>query len=209
MEQKRPHPLRVAINGIDGAGKTMFADELAEILQGAGCSPIRASGDNFANPRSVRYQRGRDSPEGYYFDSFDNQALIRELLMPLGPGGDRRYRTASREHATDQPIDGPVAISPEDAIVLVDGIFLLRPELNSYWDFKIFLRAEFGEALTRAVVRDQGRFGFSRDEIEYRYRHRYLPGQRIYLDAVHPEDLADVVIENSDIHSPRFLKGVG
>jgi uridine kinase len=45
---------RVAIDGVDGAGKTYFADELAEVLGASGRSVIRASVDGFDNPRSIR-----------------------------------------------------------------------------------------------------------------------------------------------------------
>src|SRR5687768_8892138 len=66
----RPHPLRVAIDGVDGVGKTTLANELVDPLRRRGRPVIRASIDGFHNPRSVRYRLGRSSPEGYYKDSF-------------------------------------------------------------------------------------------------------------------------------------------
>lgn len=63
------HPLRVAIDGIDGAGKTTLADELAEPIRGLGREVIRASVDSFHHPREIRYRRGRLSPEGYFTTS--------------------------------------------------------------------------------------------------------------------------------------------
>ncbi len=88
------HPLRVAIDGIDAAGKTTLADELAPLIEAQGRPVIRASIDGFHHPRSVRYRRGPDAPEGYYEDSFDYTALRAMLLDPLGPQGNRRYRRA-------------------------------------------------------------------------------------------------------------------
>jgi len=69
------HPTRVAIDGVDGSGKTTLADELVEPLRRAGRDVIRASVDGFHNPRVVRYTRGPDSPEGYFLDSFDYATL--------------------------------------------------------------------------------------------------------------------------------------
>jgi uridine kinase len=46
--------VRVAIDGVDGAGKTTFANELAEVVGGLGRPVIRASVDGFHNPRVVR-----------------------------------------------------------------------------------------------------------------------------------------------------------
>ena len=58
--------VRVAIDGVDGAGKTTFADELADVLDDLGRPVIRASVDGFHNPRTIRYARGRQSPVGFF-----------------------------------------------------------------------------------------------------------------------------------------------
>lgn len=57
---------RVAIDGVDGAGKTHFADELADVPTGRGTPVVRASVDGFHHPPEVRHRRGRGSPEGYF-----------------------------------------------------------------------------------------------------------------------------------------------
>src|SRR5437763_3560056 len=80
----RPHPVRVAIDGPDAAGKTTLADELAAGLRGRGREAIRASIDGFHRPRAARYRRGPDSPEGYYEDSFD-YAAPRGAARPARP----------------------------------------------------------------------------------------------------------------------------
>jgi len=50
----RPHPIRVAIDGVDGVGKTTLANELVDPLRRRGLLVIRASIDGFHNPGSVR-----------------------------------------------------------------------------------------------------------------------------------------------------------
>jgi len=87
------HPVRVAIDGVDGVGKTYLANEIAESLRKSR-QVIRASVDEFHNPRSVRYRLGRHSAEGYFRDSFNYLALETVLLDPLSPGATRRYRRA-------------------------------------------------------------------------------------------------------------------
>src|ERR1700730_4916224 len=86
--------IRVGIDGVDGAGKTMFATELACKLRRSGRPVIRATVDCFHNPRAIRYARGRSSPEGYFADSYNHAALRAALLDPLSLGGSGRYRTA-------------------------------------------------------------------------------------------------------------------
>jgi uridine kinase len=67
--------VRVAIDGVDAAGKTTLADELAVHLQAHGRQVVRGSIDGFLRPRVERYRRGSESPEGYYHDSFDHEAV--------------------------------------------------------------------------------------------------------------------------------------
>lgn len=125
----RPHPVRVGVDGPDAAGKTTLAHELAEHLRASGRPVVRAGVDGFHRPRADRYRRGRDSAIGCYEDTYDNGALRRVLLEPLGPGGDRRYRTEVFDHTTDTPVSATVRLAPTDAVLLVDGVFLQRPEL--------------------------------------------------------------------------------
>jgi uridine kinase len=189
------HPARVAVDGPDAAGKTTIADALATILGRRGRTVVRASVDGFHRPRAERYRRGRDSPEGYYGDSFDYCALRTALLDPLGPAGDRSYRTRAFDWRNDEPVEEPLRLAPEDAVLLVDGVFLLRPELAGLWDYRIFVRVPLEECLRRALIRDVPSPG-DEDAVRARYERRYLPGQRLYFDAVRPWLVADAVIDN-------------
>ena len=88
-------PVRIAIDGRTASGKTTFANELAAEIARRGRAVIRTSIDGFHMPKATRYARGRYSAEGYYFDARDLVAIRALLLDPLGPRGDRQYRTAS------------------------------------------------------------------------------------------------------------------
>src|SRR6267142_5547438 len=88
-------PIRVAIDGRAGAGKTTLSDELATLIRNHGRQVIRTSVDCFHRPKAERYARGRYSAEGYYHDARDLPAVTNLLLIPLGPRGDGMYRTAS------------------------------------------------------------------------------------------------------------------
>ena len=201
---ERPHPLRVAIDGPDAAGKTTLAEELAEPLRARGRPVIRASVDGFHNPASVRHARGDDSPEGYYRDSFDCRALAESLLIPLGPGGSRLYRTAVFDYRTDAEARAPAREAEVNAVLLFDGVFLLRTELAGYWDFTIFVEASFETIVARAVRRDAALFG-GVEEVRRRYGRRYVPGQRLYFDECRPQERAQVVVDNNDPRNPFIL----
>jgi uridine kinase len=199
----RPHPVRVAIDGIDAAGKTALADDLVSPVEVQGRPAIRASLDGFHHPRAERYQQGENSPTGYYDDSFDYAALRAILLRPLGPGGSRLYQRANFDYHADAPLPAKMEHAGENAVLLVDGIFLLRPELDGLWDYRIFVDVAFETALQRALVRDQPLFGASTTTAT-RYLQRYFPAQRRYLDTVRPQRRANAVVENDDPKHPRL-----
>jgi uridine kinase len=204
LQLKLPDPARVAIDGPDVAGKTVLADELAELL--APKRPvIRAGIDGFHNPRELRYRRGADSPEGYFLDSFDNEALRELLLEPLGPGGSRRYRRAIFDYRGDDEVTAPEEEASPDAVLLFDGVFLLRPELRPFWDFSVFVQADFDEIVCRAEARDSELMG-GVEAVRERYRNRYIPGQKLYFSRCRPQEIAEVVIDNTDVSDPQPVR---
>jgi uridine kinase len=191
---------RVGIDGVDGAGKTMFADEIAQVLRAADRPVIRASVDGFHHPKSERYRRGRGSPEGYFEDSYDYTALKAALLDPLGPGGTGRYRTAVFDHVKDMPVAAPECAAAPASILVLDGIFLHRPELRDIWDVSIFLDVAFEVSVGRCAGRD----GTSPDP-EAAENRRYVEGQMLYLRTCDPRLRATLAIDNNDLSSPFIL----
>ena len=198
---RRSHPVRVAVDGVDASGKTTLADELAPSIEALGRQVIRASVDGFHNPTAIRRRRGPTSPEGYYLDSFNHHDLIRSLLQPLGPGGSLMFRRAVFDFRSDEPVETPQERAQDDAVLIFDGVFLLRPELRELFDFSIFLRVDLKIALDRAEARDLPLFGTA-EAVRRRYQTRYFPGQQLYLEQVRPELLASVVINNNDPMRP-------
>lgn len=201
---ERPHPVRVGIDGIENSGKTTLANELAPHIESLGRHVIRATVDLFHAPRAVRYRQGRESAKGYYEDSFDYDSFNDRLLTPLGPNGDRRYRLASLDWATDEALNPPEEVAPDNSILIVDGIFLLRPELVDNWDYRIFVHTDFDKAMERALRRDGHSFG-SADNIRTLYSRRYHPAQRAYLEQSQPHTKADVIVDNNDPSEPKLI----
>jgi uridine kinase len=200
-----PHPLRVAIDGVDAAGKTTLSEELALTLKSQPRQVIRVSVDGFHQPKLVRRQLGDLSPEGFYRDSYDYKALIENLLVPLGPDGNRQYRDVVFDVRQDRPVETPFQTAEPGAILLMDGIFLLRPTLLPFWDLTLFLHADFETTFSRGIKRDSAILG-SPEETQRRYRERYIPGQQLYLADAHPLDTADIVIDNNDLDAPKFIR---
>lgn len=192
---------RVAIDGPDGAGKTVFADALADTLRAHGRTVVRVSIDGFHQPRSIRYRRGRDSPEGFWLDSYDYSRFRADVLDPLGPGGSRRYRPAAHDVGTDAALHPEPRLAEPGSVLAVDGIFLNRAELADVWDVSVFLDVPFGVTALRMAERD----GIAPDVDDPR-THRYVEGQRLYFAAADPKNRADLVVDNVDFHAPRIVR---
>jgi uridine kinase len=191
--------VRVGIDGVDGAGKTTFADELARATARLGRPPVRVSADDFHHPRAVRYRRGRDDPAGFYLDSYDYERLFADVLDPLGPGGDRWYASRAHDLAGDAGLNPPKRRAVPPSLLILDGLFLHRPELAGVWDLSVFLDVPFRESVRRMHLRD----GSPDDETHPALR-RYVEGQRIYVAEAGPQNRADVLIDNTD--EPRILR---
>jgi uridine kinase len=194
---RTPHPVRVGVDGRSAAGKTTFADALAAELRALTTrTVIRAELDHFMRMVEDRNAYPYDSPESYYLDAWDYPAIRRELLLPLGPGGDRSYRVALTDPSGRSTLDTPAEIAAVDAVLIADGVFLQRPELDAHWDLRIYLDISTAESLRRGVARDRSWMGGA-EEAERRYRSRYLPGEERYLAEVDPRSRAQVIVDGS------------
>lgn len=193
----------VAFDGPDAAGKTTLAGAVAERLSRP---TIRASVDGWHNPRQWRLRRGDESPEGYYRDSFDLDALQRDLLTPFRSGAPD-VRPVAFDYQADKVVHQQQEVAPEAAL-LFDGVFLLRRELVASWDLSVYLHVPEQVTLARAVVRDRHLFG-EEASVRRRYERRYLPGQALYREDASPMQVAHVVLDNSDWSDPVVLRWRG
>lgn len=114
-------------------------------------------------------------------------------------------RPAVYDRPSDATLSLPVTTAPIDALLLFDGVFLLRPELIDRWDLRIFVTAAFEKTLDRARTRDLALTG-SATQIELRHRERYRPSQQSYFDTVRPTDHAQFIVHNDE---PQTWKSSG
>ena len=81
---------------------------------------------------------------------------------------------------------------PDRSILIVDGVFALRPELRDLWDIGVWLDVDPEVSELRATARD--------GEMLERYRL----SEHLYLAEARPRQVADIVIDNNDISAPGF-----
>jgi uridine kinase len=200
----------VGVDGRSGAGKSTFADELAGRLASGGLATVRSTTDSFHRPRAERLARGATSGDGYYLDSHQLGVVVDELLVPFAAGAPE-VRTAAFDEPSDAAVTTVEAVGPV-AVLVFDGLFLQRPELDDHWDVTVFLDAEVrrerawvtfllddlpDDVVDRAATLDA--------RLASAHWPRYRDGWRAYVEAVDPRAAASVVVDNNDIGAPRIV----
>lgn len=194
--------LLVAIDGVDTSGKTTLADELRDRIRSR--PVVRLSIDGFHNPGAVRMRQGEFSPQGYFEDSFNYPFLKEQVLDRIRQGADSVV-AAIYDYRVEAAVRKPALAVPSGAVVIMDGVFLLRRELAEYWDLSVFLEVSFATVLERARRRDIGLFR-EMALLEEKYRRRYIPGQELYFAREDPRSRATIILDNNDPENPVWVK---
>jgi phosphoglycolate phosphatase len=189
-----PKPCVIGINGVDTSGKTVFSNALCKYLQRRGVSSQVLHGDDFHNPLAVR--RTDDSPEGYLEYAFDNQRL-QGLIRELRAG----KKTTIDLLDLDSDTYSKRVFDPTD-VIIVERVLLYQAPLRELFDYKIFVDITYEEVLTRAAERDVPKYG---EDYLLRYKQRYIPAQKLYIDAHDPKGSSQLVIDNNDVQRPVIL----
>ena len=186
----------IGINGIDGAGKTQFAESLASYFKTGGHQTQLIHLDDFQNPKAIRYH-GNDQADNYYHKSFNIQIIIDKLLTLIKNKGALSLKIKTLDLSTDKYKNEREYIIDSNTIVIFEGVFLFRKELTPYLDYKVFLDIPFGESKKRAKIRD------SHASLD-KYDTKYLPAQAKYLEESPPTKVADMIIDNTNWEYPRI-----
>lgn len=191
-------PALIAVDGVDGSGKTTFASRLISAYHDAGRRTVVVHADDFLNPRKVRYRLGRASPLGFFLDSVDLAALRQKVIDPVRADGE----TIVVEHF-DHSADCPLATDPvgidANTVVIVEGMFLHRDEMYGLWDYSVFLDVPFEVSVGRMAERDG-----SHPVPSHPSNHRYVGGQTLYFSRCAPWARASVVVDNTE-PDPRIV----
>lgn len=187
----------IAVDGLDGAGKTVLAEELVELAAQDGLRPVKSlSIDGFHHSRAIRYANGR-GPESFYQDSYDYGAFIRSVVSPFTHG--LPIVPAAWDVDADSAVMPAELDLPGDCALLVDGIFLHRPGLRSLWNASVWVQVPFTVSLPRGNDRFPGTYDA---DPEAASNHRYVGGQRIYFAECAPWECATWVLDNEDLTQP-------
>ena len=195
-------PLLIGIDGKDASGKTTVANNLSAALHNqTEREIIRVSLDDFFQPRAIR-TRQENQARGCYEDTFDIQGIVNRLLAPVKTKGT--YITKIFDYKTDTPINFSTKHADSNAIFVVDGVFIQRPEFREYWDYVVLLDVSDEIAIERGSIRDTNRIG-NIEAARSKYINRYIASQKIYYDECKPQKQADIIIDNTDYENPIVI----
>ncbi|WKT90879.1 uridine kinase [Microbacterium maritypicum] len=205
IESLRPeNRILVALDGFDGAGKSHLSRELAVHARRRSSRPVvRVSIDGFHRPKAERVAAGA-GPEGFYSGSYRYDAFHACVVDGLRVHGSITPGVwdVDRDEAVNP---APIAVPPA-GVVLVDGIFLQRPELAKVWDATVWVHAPFEVSVPRGNARFPGNHD---PDPEAPSNRRYVGGQRLYLSAARPQERATWVWDNTILEQPTYRRNGG
>lgn len=176
----------------DGARTAAFANGLADVFAENGDAVFRASSRGFHRPAAQR--RERPTAEGAYRDSYDYATMRRVLLDPFRDGaqtgGATGFQLTAFDAVRDTPAEAQWVTAPRDAVLIVDGEFLHRPELRGLWNWSVWLESE-------AAPGDSAQAGSDREST----------ARALYLRDAAPRRAASVIVDDSDPDHPVRVYG--
>ena len=114
---------------------------------------IRASVDDFHNPRAFAMRAA-----GIRLTAITSIPMITICFgnycsspWVLAAPADTSRRSFDLDN--DRPFDPLTQQAPPAAALIVDGIFLHRAELRSFWDLSVFLKVDFDVSVPRGAQR--------------------------------------------------------
>jgi uridine kinase len=183
-------PLLVGVDGQGGAGKSTLARALSNALAERS---VVVEGDDFYSDIDWD-ERALFEPADAYERNFDWQRLRDQVLLPVRQAARTlRYQ----RYDWDQTRMGGWIEMPMPGVVIVEGVYSLRPQLRDLLDVKAFVDASAVERLSRMRARHAG---YQR-ELQVRadaWIERWEAAEQFYLAQTKPRNSADIAIDGED-----------
>jgi uridine kinase len=186
--------LLVAVSGIDGSGKGHLTSLLTPRLNARGVSAVSINVDGWLAPPEVRF-RAHDPGGNFYRNGLRLDEMFERLILPL-----KRQRSLAMEADLAPPESKATAYRRhryeyrEVAVIVLDGIFLLKRQYRALYDLAIWVDSSFESAMERALRRNQE--GLPAAEIVREYETIYFPAERLHLALDEPRASADLIVVN-------------
>lgn len=190
----------IAIDGLDGSGKSTFARRLASVLAEGGTTAVQFHVDDFRQP--VAWTTPEREADQYYETYYDLDHCNRCLQAFVG--GAAEISIPHYDIALERVVGSRPLALDDATVAIVEGVFPLRlPHVAT--GTLIYLDTRETELRRRIIARDLKK-GRTVDEIVRRIDRRYFPSQQRYLRELASRDRAHVIIDNEDPLAPRMVR---
>lgn len=177
---KNQSTLLIGIDGCGGSGKSTFAHKLKEALSNA---TIVRKDDFYLPSSSIVNVHPSKKPIGA---DFDWQRLLNQVLEPIKDQKNGHYQRYDWE--TDKLAEWHAV--PVDSIVIIEGVYSIRQELDDKYDFKVWVDCPREIRLSRGLERDgEGARGI--------WENNWMISEDIYVETHKPFNRADLVVSGA------------
>jgi len=183
--------LVVAIDGRSGAGKSTVAEAVARAVDAA----VVPCDDFFAASLSDA-DWDRRTPEQRAADAIDWRRLRREVIEPLRSGRSARWQAfdflaGTRPDGTYPPKATPTTLAAKP-VVLLDGAYSARPELEDVVDLSVLVEASASTRETRLSAREA-------EDFLRQWHARWDAAEEHYFRVVRPLSSFDLVLRTDEV----------
>ena len=143
--------------------------------------------------------------KNFYENAIRFDEFFSRLVMPLRDGRSVRLVADFVEETASQ-YRKQVYDFKNVGIIVVEGIFLFKPQYRELFDLAVWIDCSYPTALARAIERRQE--GLSPAKTIGAYETIYFPAQRIHLTQDKPRENADLILENDAYVARGFSRGL-
>ena len=136
--------------------------------------------DDFYRVMDEHERAGLDA-RGGYLSYYDWQRLEAQFLLPLAQG----HSAHTERYNWGENRLGEWTVVPAEGVIVVEGLYTLRPELRAYYHVKIWVETSFPTRM--------GRQGERTDPWEW--VERWEAAEVFYVQQHTPQAYADIVVD--------------
>ena len=188
LYEKKRMPV-IGIDGLGGAGKSTVSDRICEELREKGIHTVLLHIDDLIHTREIRYRDDIPAWQCYYDRQWRYDYFID--VINRAKRSPESIDVELYDKDNDSYYTRSYAIR-RNTVVIVEGIFLQRRELEGVFDYMVYIDIPEAIRLGRVLGRDTY-IGDKADIID-KYENRYFPAERRYVKEYHPGKTADIVL---------------
>ena len=171
-DKKQNTPYIIGINGIDCAGKTTLAKNLSGQLEQSGIKN-----------------------KIFHIDDFNDPKVEKETYRAFASGNwnendfDRYYESIIDFQKAREAVE---AATVKNEIVIVEGIFIFRPQLKISFNYRIYIKVDASVALTRFEERRR----LEGDDRPVKiFEDIWVRAHNKYVSEVNPQKISNLIIQ--------------